>query len=157
MKNKQIEEISDCDSKAYPYEKSHLSATTQNRKFDFKKWQVWFKERKQLRLLLQWLKHRIRKTSLAKYQKRTKETNDETHKDTVCLLALIWLKLHKDPKIISWRASKHKLTRYKQIGYSWCLQKRYTRTEKRRNKNYGPCKDWTHSLCVISTKLCPLS
>ena len=102
-----------------------------------------FKERKQLRLLLQWLKHRLRKSLLAKYHKRTKEPNDETHKDTVCLLALIWRKLHKDPKI------KRKLTRYKQIGYSCSLQKRYAKTEKRRNKNYGSCKNWTHSLCVI--------
>ena len=102
-----------------------------------------FKERKQLRLLLQWLKHRLRKSLLAKYHKRTKEPNDETHKDTVCLLALIWRKLHKDPKI------KRKLTRSKQIGYSCSLQKRYAKTEKRRNKNYGSCKNWTHSLCVI--------
>ena len=78
----------------YSYEKSHISETKQNRKFDNNDR---FKERKQLRLLLQWLKHRLRKTSLEKYQKRTKEPNDETHKDTVCLLALIWLKLYKDP------------------------------------------------------------
>ena len=69
-----------------PYEKSHMSATTENRKCDKNDR---FKERKQLRLLLQLLKHILRKTSLAKYQKRTKEPNDETHKDTVCLLALI--------------------------------------------------------------------
>ena len=42
-----------------PYEKSHMSATTENRKFDKNDR---FKERKQLRLLLQWLKHRLRKT-----------------------------------------------------------------------------------------------
>ena len=102
-----------------------------------------FKERKHLRLLLQWLQQRLRKTSLAKTSqtyKRTKRWNSQGH---CLLLALIWRKLHKDPKI------KRKLTRYKKIGYSCSLQKRYTRTEKRRNKNYGPCKNRTHSLCVI--------
>ena len=44
---------------------------------------------------------RLRKTSLAKYQKCTKEPNDETHKDAVCLPALIWLKLYKDPKLFN--------------------------------------------------------
>ena len=63
-----------------------MSATTENQKFDKNDR---FKERKQLRLLLKRLKHRLRKTSLAKYQKRTKEPNHETHKETVCLLALI--------------------------------------------------------------------
>ena len=36
--------------------------------------------------------------------------------------------------------------RYKQIDYSCSLQKKYTRTKKRRkNKYYGSCEEWTQA------------
>ena len=81
----QIEENSDCDSKALPLRKiSHVSNHAKSK--------IWFKKMAGLRkeniwgfFCSDWSKDYV-KHQLAKHHKRRKEPNDETHKDTVCYL-----------------------------------------------------------------------
>ena len=116
-----------------PYEKSHMSATTQNRKFDKNDR---FKERKQLRLLCSdWSTDYVKHHS-QNIRNVQKNQTMKLIRTLFASLLLIGRKLHKDPEnYFKGSASEHKLICYKQIGYPWCLQKRYTRTEKSRNKN----------------------
>ena len=102
-----------------------------------------FKERKHLRLLLRWLKQRLRKTSLAKHHKRTKEPNDETHKDTVCYL--LW----SDGNCIKTRKLSASWPVISKLVTLAVCRRDIQEQKKGRNKNYGPCKNRTHSLCVI--------